>query len=372
MEDAIRSKQRARKYPTQDIKRSTLYPYSLLPGGSSEVIQDGIRMTVKMGRQRTINEGTEPICFDGSTPLRWAFPARTFEDALARLTMVLQECRTDLTVDPVRSLRKALKRMEAQIKFLDLLQDKITIPRHSLNKLQKSVKRIRQATGKVRDLDVQGELVVRGLSQQPGDSSEQIPQTPPARAIHLNKHLTKQRKKEASKLLQVLNRERRRLRQCMSAANGTMQAFNPISFTVEDLQTRIGEWLNITLRELYKPQGASATSLLKAVEKKIKLRVNVPMTKKLHEVRKLAKIGRYIIETACPKGLWSSRLIAELKTLQRVGGQWHDWLLVQRIAAKHYGRRSKLAKHYAQNQDAALTEYITTIAGLSLFSSTAH
>ena len=52
----------------------------------------------------------------------------------------------------------------------------------------------------------------------------------------------------------------------------------------------------------------------------------------LHEIRKRAKLARYLAESAPRSATAARRLAAQFERLQQAGGEWHDWLVLAQVA----------------------------------------
>ncbi len=60
----------------------------------------------------------------------------------------------------------------------------------------------------------------------------------------------------------------------------------------------------------------------------------------------------------------AKQIASRFEAIQEAGGKWHDWLLLQEIAAKHHGKDAALTDRYTQHRDAALASYQTHLATL--------
>jgi hypothetical protein len=75
----------------------------------------------------------------------------------------LTECQGTPQAEPVRTLRRVSRHLQAQLTLLRLLQDQL-IPA-CIDRIRKPLKRIGRAAGRVRDLDAQYQLVVKDASR---------------------------------------------------------------------------------------------------------------------------------------------------------------------------------------------------------------
>ena len=311
--------------------------------------------------RRTISDVSYSPKSGGHTPRALLFPVRSFGRAILQLTKALTECQDDPRAETVHTLRKASRRLEAQLTLLHLLQDRLTPGCIDPDGIKKPLKRLSRAAGRVRDLDAQEELVVRDASRKLQDNPNYAQESLAQEATHLSKRLAKRRNVEALRLVQVLKKERGRLIKALRDAGNALQSFEDQSFTAEDLNIRIRKWLRAAVLHLYEPQGTLSPNLLGDGGKGTD-HLDSRMVDRLHGLRKVAKSARYMVESLSSKAAGSKQLISELKTTQKSGGEWHDWLLIQRMAAKHFRKRTGLAKQYAKHRDAALADYIKVLA----------
>ena len=77
-------------------------------------------------------------------------------------------------------------------------------------------------------------------------------------------------------------------------------------------------------------------------------------TAQLHELRKRAKLARYLAESAPRSAVAAQRLAKQFATLQQAGGEWHDWLVLAQVAAGELGPSATLSQRFAAHADHAL------------------
>jgi CHAD domain-containing protein len=197
-------------------------------------------------------------------------------------------------LDPtsVHKFRTYSRRVEA------LLEELHPDPNRNDRRLLKLLGRLRKKAGHVRDLDVQmSNLRSLKIAREAGQKSQ------------LQRALAQERGKQEKKLAQSLNREKKReLRKRLKRA-------------ADNLEIPQGEKpLNATMREfiqLGRGQG--------------------PLTEKtLHQYRIAGKRARYLAELA-GKDPEAQRVIEQLKALQDVIGDWHDWLKLAERAEELFG-----------------------------------
>lgn|GEM_PF-1769224 len=304
--------------------------------------------------QRTIRDASYNINSGDHTP-RLLFPVRSCGLAILKLTKALTECQDDPQPDPVRSLRRASRHLQAQFTLLHLLQDQLTPV--CTNRIRKLLKRVGRAAGRVRDLDAQAVLVATHASRELTANPDYHQMAIAKEAARLSKRLSKRRNAEALKLIRVLKNKGEDLTKALRDADDAMQNFEDHSFTAEDLNIRIRKWLRAAVLRLYEPQGKFSPRPPRIGGKGTE-HMDLLVVERLHGLRKVAKTARYMVEVLSSNAAGIKQLISELKTIQKSGGEWHDWLLLERIAAQHSSERTALAKQYAKNRDAALADYV--------------
>jgi CHAD domain-containing protein len=213
--------------------------------------------------------------------------------------IVFQKLHRQLTkvtkkLDPasVHKVRTYSRRVEA------LLGDLDPEPNRNTRKLLKLLSRLRKKAGRVRDLDVQMSNL-RGLkiASEAGQKS------------HLQRELAQERGKQAKKLARSLDKENaRELHRRLKRAAGELEfseSTKPLSVTMRELS------------QLERSQG--------------------PLTEKtLHQYRIAGKRARYLAEFA-GKDPEAQRVVEQLKRLQDVIGDWHDWLKLTERAEELFG-----------------------------------
>ncbi len=169
-------------------------------------------------------------------------------------------------------------------------------------KLLKLLARLRKKAGRIRDLDVQmSNLRSLKITREGGEKS------------HLQRALAQERGKQEKKLTESLSKVKlRELRKRLKRAAKDLEI--PESTTP----------LSVTMRE-FAQLGQS----------------NGPLTEKtLHQYRIAGKRARYLAEFA-GKDPDAERMIKQLKDMQDVIGDWHDWLkLTERAEALFGGVRN--------------------------------
>ncbi len=214
----------------------------------------------------------------------------------AHLFSKLQRHLTRLATKPgpqnVHRFRTYSRRVET------LLEDLVTDQSRNQKKLVKLMSRLRRKAGKIRDLDAQiAALQTLKVPQQPVQKSQV------ARA------LAEKRIQREKKILKAFDKE-----------------------TVAELRSRIKK----AARETEVPD--SVDPLAVALRRFSDLgNDHAPLTeKKLHQYRIAGKKIRYLAEFAGSKPE-AQEVIRQLKSMQDVIGDWHDWLSLTARAEKMFG-----------------------------------
>jgi CHAD domain-containing protein len=191
----------------------------------------------------------------------------------------------------VHKFRTSCRRVET---VLDRL---VSAPDRNTKRLIKLLARLRRKAGKVRDLDVQTEAL-RGLKLSRSTQKNQ-----------LLKNLCPEREKREKKFSQNLDGD-----------------------VVRDLKDR----LKRAARKIEIPEGMEPLSA--ALQQFGKLeRDHAPLSaSKLHQYRVTGKQARYLVEMAQSDD-GSRRVIEQLKRMQDVVGDWHDWLALSERAETLFG-----------------------------------
>jgi len=193
--------------------------------------------------------------------------------------------------ESVHKFRTSSRRVEA-------LLDELAATDRNSTKLLKLLARLRKKAGRVRDLDVQiGSL--RNLKVPEGA----------AHKSQLIRTLTEERLRREKRLAKALSGAAiRELRKRLKRASGEAKVLD---------------------------DRASLSLALRLVAKLA--RDSGPLTEKmLHQYRIMGKRARYLAEVA-GNDPEAERLVAQLKRMQELIGDWHDWLKLADKAAKLFG-----------------------------------
>jgi CHAD domain-containing protein len=239
--------------------------------------------------------------------------------AFRKLSRQLAKLTKKPAPENVHKFRTYSRRVEAMLDEL--------IPKLSRNdkKLLKQLARLRKKAGRVRDLDVQI-AALRSLK---------IPQEP-GRKSQLMRTLSEERAQRERTLPENFDRE-----------------------TVSQLRKR----LHRAAQEMAIPESTDLLRLgMKAV---LQLgRERAPLTEKtLHQYRIAGKRARYIAELADhdPK---AAQVVAQLKRMQDMIGDWHDWLKLTQRAEELFGgiRESSLVAALQNVTRAKFREAVSALA----------
>lgn len=210
---------------------------------------------------------------------------KEFRGVFKKLDRQLTKAARNPSPENIHKFRTNSRRVETVLERL------IAAPDRSTKKLVKLLSRLRKKAGKVRDLDVQT-ASLRGLK---------IAQS--AQKNQLLRSLCSERDQREKKFSKALDKA-----------------------AVQELQQR----LKRAARQIEIPEGMEPLSI--ALQEFGKLgQDGAPLsTEKLHQYRITGKQARYLAETA-QKDPEAVRVIEQLKRMQDVIGDWHDWLtLTQR------------------------------------------
>jgi CHAD domain-containing protein len=283
-------------------------------------------------------------------------PIATLREQIMRLEAAIVVCRVRPKKEPVHTLRKATRYVEAQLALLELLPH---VPPHTkeADKVRKRLKSVRKAAGIVRDFDVQRKLVQDDTPNRSAAKADP-PDDPVHRAAKaLAKDLKLQRNQETAKLTALLRVEEKRLTKWLTKLEDALEPAEQRAVPADRLAASIEHWFEAnTPRPPANASNGQQTGRLHNIR---------PLDEDaLHALRKASKLCRYMAESLPTDLAAAKRLTDRFEALQESGGKWHDWLLLQEIAAKHHGNGAALTDRYTQHRDAALASYQTQLANL--------
>jgi CHAD domain-containing protein len=289
-------------------------------------------------------------------------PIATLREQIMRLEAAIVVCRVRPKKEPVHTLRKATRYVEAQLALLELVPH---LPPHAkeANKVRKRLKRVRKAAGTVRDFDVQRALVKDDAPNKPTAKTDS-PASPYSSddrmhraAKALAKELKLQRNQETAKLTAVLRVEEKRLAKRLKRLEDALEPAEQHTVPADSLAESIERWFRDNTP--HPPANAGDGK-----ETGRKHEIHAMDEEALHALRKASKLCRYMAETLPADLPAAKHLVDRFETIQEFGGKWHDWLLLHEIAAKYHGDGAALTNRYTQHRDTALASYQTQLADL--------
>jgi CHAD domain-containing protein len=260
-----------------------------------------------------------------------AHPLQTLREATESLEAAILVCLDNPDKDGVHRLRTTTRRIQAQLELLTMLPN---LPPHQKQsrKALRLLKKLRRAAGRVRDLDVQRDLIEKEAAGNNGGSTPELRKE----ADYLRRTLRHKRDEEAARLQQILNQHRadfplvfERLLDCLAPASS-------LALTETRLTALIREW--------YAEHTPDSTSAPQEIAQ-------------LHNIRKRAKIARYLAESAPESAASARRLAAHFEDLQQAGGKWHDWLLLAQLSLSELGKAAKLPQRFSVHADNSLRAF---------------
>lgn len=251
-----------------------------------------------------------------------AHPVRTLRELVTSLEAAITLALADPKPRHVHKLRTTTRRIEAQLELLALLPD---LPKHDkpATKTRKRLRKLRRAAGRVRDLDVQ-----HGLVQSKSNEAHQL------RSLFKHQH-----ERAAEQLIDTLNKHQAKLTRNLEALLEALAPAESLSISAEYLAKLALDWY---VRNA--PAAAKQNH------------------RQLHDVRKAAKLARYISESAGSTP--ARRLARTFESLQQSGGNWHDWLTLSGIAHDELGDTSTLTQTFTRRCERSLAEYQTHLKSL--------
>jgi CHAD domain-containing protein len=257
-----------------------------------------------------------------------AYPVQVLREHCTALEAAIELTLVKPRRKPVHDVRTNTRRIEAQLELLCLLQNEeasLAGVSGDTRKLRKLLAAVRKAAGKVRDLDVQRDLVRGALD---ADSTKPMR----ADAKHLRQMLKAQRADEAAKLLKELDGHARKLGPKLEKLLKRLEPAMGLSISASRLEKVVRGWYDQQIA------GAGDTP------------------DDLHGIRKTAKLARYMAESGNVKAM-----AQEFENVQQMGGAWHDSLTMREVAHDELGKRSKLVDVFEYHEQATLEHYRETL-----------
>ncbi len=264
-----------------------------------------------------------------------AHPIQNLGEVVASLEAASRLCLAKPVKKAVHDLRTATRRVEAQLQLLSMLPD---LPLHAEQQQHALtlLKKLRKAAGQVRDLDVQRDLI-RGETN--ADNSDPNPD-PDIRveARRLRRVLNRRRDNAADHLQQLLHKQHARLPMAFGDLLSTLAP-------AESLALGEPQLIELILARYGRPHEPEAPASA------------ADDIAHLHEIRKRAKLARYLAESAPKSATAARRLAAQFESVQQAGGEWHDWLILAEVAAGELGDSAKLPQRFIARAETALQAF---------------
>ena len=266
-------------------------------------------------------------------------PVETFRDAVRSLEAAALVCMASPKKKPVHQLRTWTRRVEAQLELIAMLDDVPRAPKER-GRVVAILKKLRRAAGKVRDLDVERDLIAELSSRAGGRSRAVLSMRKEART--LRRDLGRQRDDEADALVSLLKKQQKRLPLVLKDLSDAFKPSHDAAVGEDGLTALVRDWYARS-----NPLTASATG---------------DESEALHSIRKRAKLARYMAQSSPKPAARAQRLAARFEAVQQAGGVWHDWMQLSRIAAKELGESAQLPRRFAARADRALRSYNRRLA----------
>jgi CHAD domain-containing protein len=258
-----------------------------------------------------------------------AHPLQTLRETTDSLEAAILVCLDNPDKTGVHRLRTTTRRIQAQLELLTMLPN---LPSHQKQsrKALRLLKKLRRAAGRVRDLDVQRDLIEKEAAGNNGSSTSELRKE----AGNLRRTLKYRRDQEAVHLQQVLNQYRAAVTLVFERLLDSLTPAASLALTETRLTNIVREWYT-----RHTPHSAS------------------PDHAQLHEIRKRAKLARYLAESAPESAAIARRLAAHFESLQKAGGDWHDWLLLADLSSAELGPAAKLTQRFSTRTENSLREF---------------
>lgn len=279
-------------------------------------------------------------------------PIQALREQIIALDAAMLVALTSTEEGAVHKLRTSTRRVQAHLTLVDLLHgdadaSALSAHRKKTSAVSDRLRRVRRAAGSVRDLDVQIETIRLDAPHKssvhkgtPGDAVRH-------QAKKLRKHLQSEREAQARQLVHTLKQQEQELAVELLALEAALKTLKGRSLSAPSLVSKVTLHFAEGMRPLLESRGKQA-ELRKIIEA---LRED-----DLHTVRKLAKLCRYMLESA-GRGTTAQQPAEQFEALQEAGGRWHDWLLLQQLSEDFHGRKAELTQRYYVHAEACLADY---------------
>jgi CHAD domain-containing protein len=230
------------------------------------------------------------------------FPVKKLREHVVALEAAITACLAEPGEDAVHAIRRETRRVEAQIKLLERVE--VRPPRKQMERARRRLKKVRRAAGRVRDLDVQQKLMKDlGRRHAPQD------------ARTLGGKLEEKRDRSAERLLKKIEKQQRKIASALETLMKTLEGRQDEKIGVSELLRAV--------EDEFREEASHAERDTDEVEL-------------LHGLRKAAKQARYQAENV--EGSRAAKTVAErYEKLQKMGGEWHDWMELEKVTQKQLG-----------------------------------
>jgi CHAD domain-containing protein len=279
-------------------------------------------------------------------PFSTTHPVQSLREHITALEAALAVCLAEPRPKAIHRLRSESRRIEAQLLLLRALPG---IPSHTgqAAKLQRELRKLRHAAGRVRDLDIHRQLL--------GPRSRLTSRSEPAveqreGALALCDELVEQRQHAAEKLQELIRKHAPQLAEHLESLSKALKPSLNIAVTATPI---------LEFAEAY---FARATGRRRKSAKRKDVRESIADTK-LHELRKAAKMVRYLAESA-PRTQHAVALAKRFEAVQDSGGHWHDWLQLSHEARATLGRKHLLTRALAETRNHHRAGFLHSLNGV--------
>ena len=268
---------------------------------------------------------TSPILlpFPPNSASTMAHPVTHLREQGIALRAAIEDCLHKPKPQPVHTVRSTTRRLEALLELFPLLPHTPKIKKQS-RLLRKATNPIRRAAGRVRDLDVHATHL------------EELPPTPDT--AHLIKSLARKRHHQATRLHRTLAKHQPDLVAALDELEKALLPANEVQLSPTRASQIARTWFAHSIEKL-SPQDPQ----------------------QFHELRKAAKLARYIAEAGTETGDNPSPTARHFNQIQQSSGEWHDWQTLSEQAHKHLKPTSTLIPTLERRRDEAHRAALDTL-----------
>lgn len=265
-----------------------------------------------------------------------AAPVQRLREQVKALQAAIALAITAPTRKPVHTVRTCTRRIEALLELLHWIEgdaeagETLRVALRRTAKVRRLLRKVRKAAGRVRDLDMQTEMLntTSAGAKRKGLLKE---------GEKLGSFLKERRRREAEALVKELEGHAAKLGSKLDATLKRLEPVAMLTLTDEHLVEIARGWYEAAM-----PGGTG-----------------VETQDRLHLMRKRAKLARYIAEGGGRKSL---KLAEEFQRLQESGGRWHDSLTVAATAKKRLGKEAVLVSVFRSQEEDALAAFRSRLA----------